>query len=170
MGLLSICRGRSFRAKFRPDEKSVSQLLSRRNKRKDLHPVAQVERKFKLHICAMKSCVCGTYAVYCCQEESNQKFPLSARNAESLERNGAVYRKAKNSCNMKTAYLRYAIQRCCCCIKKLNCYIIGCEIRNYGSLIIQQNEASCSGFPAQEAFLCWRAEIVQQGQGTFPAP
>ena len=53
---------------------------------------------------------------------------------------------------MKTAYLRYAIQRCCCCIKKLNCYIIGCEIRNYGSLIIQQNEASCSGFPAQEAF------------------
>ena len=23
---------------------------------------------------------------------------------------------------MKTAYLRYAIQRCCCCIKKLNCY------------------------------------------------
>ena len=53
---------------------------------------------------------------------------------------------------MKTSYLRYAIQRCCCCIKKLNCYIIKCEIRNYGSLIIQQNEASCSGFPAQEAF------------------
>ena len=71
---------------------------------------------------------------------------------------------------MKTAYLRYTIQRCCCCIKKLNCYIIGCEIRNYGSLIIQQNEASCSGFPAQEAFLCWRAEIVQQGQGISPAP
>ncbi len=23
---------------------------------------------------------------------------------------------------MKAAYLRYAIQRCCCCIKKLNCY------------------------------------------------
>ena len=23
---------------------------------------------------------------------------------------------------MKTAYLRYAIQRCCCCIEKLNCY------------------------------------------------
>ena len=23
---------------------------------------------------------------------------------------------------MKTAYLRYAIQRCCCCIKKLYCY------------------------------------------------
>ena len=37
-------------------------------------------------------------------------------------------------------------------LKKLNCYIIKCEIRNYGSLIIQQNEASCSGFPAQEAF------------------
>ena len=79
-------------------------------------------------ICAMKSCVCGAYAVYCCREESNQNFPLSARNAEILERNGAVYRKAKNSCNMKTAYLRYAIQRCCCCSEKLNCYIfLSCE-------------------------------------------
>ena len=46
---------------------------------------------FYLHICAMKSCVCDAYAVYCCQEESNQNFPLSARNAESLEQNGAVY-------------------------------------------------------------------------------
>ena len=34
-----------------------------------------------------------------------------------------LYRKSRNSCNMKTAYLRYAIQRCCCCIKKLNCYV-----------------------------------------------
>ena len=98
------------------------------------HLPAQVKRKFKLHICAMKSCVCGAYAVYCCREESNQNFPLSARNAEILERNGAVYRKAKNSCNMKTAYLRYAIQRCCCCIKKLNCYIcIRC--RNVKALV-----------------------------------
>ena len=33
-------------------------------------------------------------------------------------------RKSRNSCNIQTAYLRYAIQRCCCCIKKLNCYNI----------------------------------------------
>ena len=32
------------------------------------------------------------------------------------------YRKARNQCNIKTAYLRYAIQRCCRRIKKLNCY------------------------------------------------
>ena len=31
------------------------------------------------------------------------------------------YRKARNQCNIQTAYLRYAIQRCCRCIKKLNC-------------------------------------------------
>ena len=34
-----------------------------------------------------------------------------------------LYRKSRNSCNIQTAYLRYAIQRCCCCIKKLNCYV-----------------------------------------------
>ena len=33
------------------------------------------------------------------------------------------YRKLRNSCNIQTASLRYAIHRCC--IKKLNCYSIG---------------------------------------------
>ena len=32
------------------------------------------------------------------------------------------YRKSRNERNIQTAYLRDAIQRCCCCIKKLNCY------------------------------------------------
>ena len=32
------------------------------------------------------------------------------------------YRKSRKQCNSQPAYLRYAIQRCCCCIKKLNCY------------------------------------------------
>ena len=69
---------------------------------------------------------------------------------------------------MKTAYLRYAIQRCCCCIKKSNCYIIGCEIRNYGSLIIQQNEASCLGFPAQEAFCADEQKSYSRVEAPLP--
>ena len=32
------------------------------------------------------------------------------------------YRKTRNQRNIRTAYLRYAIQRCCRRIKKLNCY------------------------------------------------
>ena len=45
----------------------------------------------------------------------------------------------------QTSYRKYAVLMGTIfenCDKKLNCYIIGCEIRNYGSLIIQQNEAS----------------------------
>ena len=32
-----------------------------------------------------------------------------------------LYRKSRNWCSIQTTSFRYAIQRCCCCIKKLNC-------------------------------------------------
>ena len=48
---------------------------------------------------------------------SPEMVGLTVRPVTSL-----FYRKARNQRNIRTAYLRYAIQRCCRRIKKLNCY------------------------------------------------
>ena len=48
----------------------------------------------------------------------------------------AGYRKSRNECNIKTASLRYAIQRCCCCIKKLNCYNFGDRFKMKNAKIV----------------------------------
>ena len=41
---------------------------------------------------------------------------------DGMKEHPVSYRKSRNERNIQTAYLRDAIQRCCCCIKKLNCY------------------------------------------------
>ena len=51
--------------------------------------------------------------------------PHHHRSAESqgagVTGSRCLYRKSRNWCSIQTTSFRYAIQRCCCCIKKLNC-------------------------------------------------